>query len=118
MLFNRRGLFPFQAGGLGYGAKLSKFSWSSFLTNANKTLGVVNQTIPLFYQVGPMWRNAKTMFRVFGELKKTERDNNTQENNKPNTEENNSNVATKSSDDSNISSIKQTNEVNSPSFFI
>lgn len=46
-----------------------KFNWSNFLSNTQKTLNVVNQAIPIFYQIKPIWNNAKTMFRIMGALK-------------------------------------------------
>lgn len=55
------------AGGLGN--LLSRFSLSGFLNGASKTLNVVNQAIPIFYQVRPMINNAKTMFRIMGAVK-------------------------------------------------
>lgn len=48
---------------------LGKFSFSGFLNGASKTLNVVNQAIPIFYQVRPMINNAKTMFRIMGAVK-------------------------------------------------
>ena len=42
----------------------SKITFSGILNGASKTLGVINQAIPVFYQVKPIWNNAKTMFRV------------------------------------------------------
>ena len=39
-------------------------NWSGLLTNANKTLDVVNQAIPLVRQAGPMVNNMKSMFRI------------------------------------------------------
>jgi len=47
----------------------SKFNFSNFLTGASKTLNVVNQAIPIFYQVKPIINNAKTMFRIMGAVK-------------------------------------------------
>ena len=46
------------------------FSFSSFLDGTQKTLGVINQAIPIVYQVKPMLRNAKTMFKIADELSK------------------------------------------------
>lgn len=46
-----------------------KFDWGSFLSNAQKTLNVVNQAIPIIYQIKPIWSNAKTMFKIVGALK-------------------------------------------------
>lgn len=39
-------------------------NWGGFITNASKTLGVINQAIPLVRQVGPMVNNMKSMLRV------------------------------------------------------
>lgn len=46
------------------------FNWGSILTNTQKTLGIVNQAIPVIKQVSPVVKNAKTMFRVMNEFKK------------------------------------------------
>lgn len=54
--------------GIGKGL-FSKFSFTDFLNGASKTLNVVNQAIPIFYQVKPMINNAKTMFRVMSAVK-------------------------------------------------
>lgn len=45
-------------------ANTSKITFSSILNGASKTLGVINQAIPVVYQVKPIWNNAKTMFKV------------------------------------------------------
>ena len=45
-------------------ANTSKISFTSILNGASKTLGVINQAIPVFYQVKPIWNNARTMLRV------------------------------------------------------
>jgi len=58
------------AGGLLKGIT-SKWSWNGFLTSTGKTLNVINQAIPIFYQVRPIVKNAKTMFRVLGAVKDT-----------------------------------------------
>ena len=42
----------------------SKVTFSSILNGTSKTLGVINQAIPVFYQIKPIWNNARTMFRV------------------------------------------------------
>jgi len=49
--------------GSGFSA-LRSFNWGGFINNASKTLGVINQTIPLVRQVGPMVNNVKSMLRV------------------------------------------------------
>ena len=40
------------------------FNWSGLLTNANKTLNVVNQAIPLVRQAGPMVNNMRSMLKI------------------------------------------------------
>lgn len=50
-------------------------SWSSILNNTQRTLGIVNQAIPLVKQATPMINNAKTMFRIMNEFKKEETPN-------------------------------------------
>ena len=46
----------------------SKITFSGILNGSSKTLGVINQAIPVFYQVKPIWNNARTMFRVVKEI--------------------------------------------------
>lgn len=67
--------------GLGIFGKLgSSFSamrginWGGLITNASKTLGVINQAIPLVRQVGPMFNNMRSMLRV-ASIFKDETDN-------------------------------------------
>lgn len=45
-------------------ATSSGITFSGILNGASKTLGVINQAIPVFYQIKPIWNNAKTMLRV------------------------------------------------------
>lgn len=54
--------------GLGF-LSLRNINWSNILNNTQKTLNVINQAIPVYYQIKPIWGNAKTMFRVIGALK-------------------------------------------------
>ncbi len=42
----------------------SGLTLSGFLNGASKTLTTINQVIPIMYQVGPMFKNAKTMLKV------------------------------------------------------
>lgn len=48
-------------------------SISNFLNGTQKVLNIANQTIPLVKQVKPIIGNAKTMFRVMNEFKKTDK---------------------------------------------
>lgn len=54
----------FSRSGLGKG-----INWSSILDNTQKTLGVINQALPIIHQVGPIISNAKTMFRIADEIR-------------------------------------------------
>ncbi len=70
-MFNR-GISPYGAYGLG-GAVKQGINWSSLLTNTQKTLGIINQAIPAFYQVKPIFNNMKTMFRLVNEINKDDK---------------------------------------------
>lgn len=50
-------------------SSLKNINWSTFLGNAQKTLGVINQAIPIIYQVKPIVNNAKTVFKIANSLK-------------------------------------------------
>lgn len=47
-------------------------NFSSIINGTQKTLGIVNQALPLIRQAKPVLNNAKTMFKVMNEFKKTE----------------------------------------------
>ena len=47
-------------------------NWSSILSGTQKTLNIVNQTIPLIKQISPVMSNAKTMFKIMNEFKKVD----------------------------------------------
>lgn len=47
-------------------------NWSNILSNVQKTLGIVNQAIPMVKQVSPIVNNAKTMFKIMNEFKKVD----------------------------------------------
>ena len=46
--------------------------WGSILSGTQKVLGVANQAIPMIKQVKPVVKNARTMFKVMNEFKKTD----------------------------------------------
>jgi hypothetical protein len=70
-----RSLFPMNAvanatrGGLfsrlgsAFGA-IKALNWSGLINNTSKTLGLINQTIPLVRQVGPMMGNMRSMLKL------------------------------------------------------
>lgn len=43
---------------------LKNIKWGSILDGTSKTLNVINQAIPVVYQVKPIINNAKTLFKV------------------------------------------------------
>ena len=49
-------------------ASLKEINWQLILDGTQKTLGIINQAIPVFYQLKPMVNNAKTLFRIAGAL--------------------------------------------------
>lgn len=81
----------------------SKITFSGILNGASKTLGVINQAIPVFYQVKPIWNNARTMLRVVKGLNSNDNNNN-----------NNSNMHTRENTTMNE---KKREQVNAPTFF-
>lgn len=50
-------------------AGLRSINWSGLINGTSKTLGVINQTIPLVKQVGPVMNNMKSMLRVASAFK-------------------------------------------------
>jgi len=43
---------------------LKNLKWTEFLDGTSKTLGVINQAVPVIYQIKPIMNNAKTMFKI------------------------------------------------------
>ncbi len=60
----------------GIGSLIKKINLSSILSNTQKTLNVVNQAIPLYYQVKPMFKNIKMLSKITSELVKSSNKNN------------------------------------------
>ena len=62
--------YPYYTRPTGFFAGLkAKFDWGAILNNTQKTLNIVNQAIPLAYQVKPIINNAKTVFRIMGAVR-------------------------------------------------
>ena len=77
---------------------LKTIKWGEFLDGTQKTLNVINQAIPVVYQVKPMMNNAKTLFKIANIMKNP--DNTVKENTISNNE------------------LKQSSPNNSPIFYI
>ena len=54
---------------------VSKLNWGTILSNTQKSLGIINQAIPIVYQVKPIIDNAKTMFKIAGAVKDSDSSN-------------------------------------------
>ena len=47
-------------------------NWGGILNGTQRTLSIINQTIPTIRQISPIVKNAKTMFKVMNEFKKVD----------------------------------------------
>ena len=65
----------------GFFSSFKNMNWSTFLDGTQKTLSIINQAIPVIYQIKPIYQNAKTIFRVAKELKNDEEKNITKKEN-------------------------------------
>lgn len=43
-------------------------NWNNILNNTQRTLGIINQAIPIVYQVKPLLNNARTLFKIAGAI--------------------------------------------------
>ena len=43
---------------------LKNIKWADLLDGTQKTLNVINQAIPIVYQIKPLANNAKTLFKI------------------------------------------------------
>lgn len=93
-------------------------NWGSILNNTQRTLGLINQAIPVVKQVTPVMKNAKTMFKVMNEFKKVDEpvmsQNQEIQNNRNQTFKENTYSKKQTNDTPQISSVSY----NEPTFFI
>ena len=63
-------MYPYQNPSLFAGAinTIKNIKWGTILDGTGKTLGVINQAIPIVYQVKPLVTNAKTIFKIANEI--------------------------------------------------
>ena len=100
-------------GGLLARLGLRNINWSNLLNSTSRTLGVINQAIPIVKQAGPMFNNMKSMLKiasVFNDVTDS-RNNNVNSNITSNKKE--EKKTTNSNDN-----INSYNYNNSPNFFI
>ena len=69
---------------------LKAFKWGEFIDGTQKTLNVINQAIPIVYQVKPIVSNAKTLFKI-ADIIKSPSENTTNNNEEDTNTSNNSN---------------------------
>ncbi len=48
-----------------------RVNWGNLLNNTQKTLGIINQAIPIVYQMRPLVNNARTIFKIAGAMNDT-----------------------------------------------
>ncbi len=51
------------------GHNFKNINWKNLLDGTQKTLSVINQAIPVIYQIKPLINNAKTAFKVVNAIK-------------------------------------------------
>lgn len=93
----------------------SKINLSSLLSNAQKTLGVVNQAIPLYYQVKPVFKNLKALGKIGKEFTKINGNSN-QSSNENVQQETVTNISNNNVTTSNI--IDNQNDYPTPTFYL
>lgn len=117
--------------GNAFGA-LRAINWGGLINNTSKTLGIINQTIPLVRQVGPMVGNMRSMMKLASAFKdetdsKPTLPNNTTNQNTTSSQNNyipnNSNIDNNTSTNQNTKPKKEsytpiTTADDSPTFFI
>lgn len=103
-------MYPYGNPGLfARGLRLTRgINWGNLLDGTQKTLGVINQAIPIVYQVKPIINNAKTMLRIASQM--ASNDNNI----------NNNQVNISKTNNTQINQVKSpvSNTINRPIFYI
>ena len=114
-MFGNRFFSPYTSYGLG-AATRTGINWSGLLSNTQKTLGIINQAIPAFYQIKPIFNNMRTMFKVYNEFNKddTNTTNSTTNNNNPTNNYNNQLNYTQNNTNNNIDNYSD----EGPNFFL
>ena len=92
---------------------IKSLNWGGFINNTSKTLGIINQTIPLVKQVGPIVGNMRSMIKI-ASIFKDETEPTTQSAKRHNKDKNISNTNPINKQDNNTNN----NEDYSPNFFI
>lgn len=118
-----RGASLFGRLGNAFGA-IKAFNWSGLINNTSKTLGIINQTIPLVRQVGPMVGNMRSMLRLASAFKdetdttNTSNSNHSKINNNNSTTNNNHIQVQEKNDIEKKETLRDNITSDSPTFFI
>ena len=112
-LFSRLGLGNIFSG-------LRRVNWGGLINNTSRTLGIINQTIPLVRQVGPMVNNMRSMLKVASIFKdETDTPTTTKSTSTKTTNTTNQTSTTnKNFNNKEISPIKTNTDYNNPTFFV
>ena len=92
---------------------LGKINWASILSNTQKTLNVVNQAIPLYYQVKPVFKNLGALGRITKEFSKMGNVNSNEVSQTNNVQTETQNVINNETGDA-----INVNEIPNPTFFL
>lgn len=98
---------------------IKTINWGGLINNTSKTLGIINQTIPLVRQVGPMVTNMKSMIKVASLFKdETDIPRNTQRNQVQPQNRTTNNIQNNSITETTYSKTTTEEYTESPTFFI
>ena len=98
----------------GFFKSLANIKWGTILNNTQKTLNVINQAIPVYYQIKPICSNLKSFGKIMSAF--NDQSDNTNSNNNLNTNTNINNLNRNSNSNEIIE--KKENSQNLPTFFI
>ena len=102
----------------GFFKSLGAIKWGSILNNTQKTLNVINQAIPVYYQIKPICSNLKSFGKIMSIF--SEPDNNGNNNNNINNNNQINNYNTNQNNNLNQENVlnKKENSQGLPTFFI
>jgi len=93
-------------------ASKTKLNWHTVLNNTQKTLNLINQAIPVIYQIKPIYNNAKTIFRVMNSVREVDKPIIKKSNNQEDI------LAKKRKEEITNSNVNANKNSNSPTFFL
>ena len=94
-------------------ASLRNINWGGILDGTQKTLGVINQAIPIVYQVKPIFSNMRSLFRIANEINAPDTPSQ-----KSNVSQSNTVFSTSSNANSSTNNSSNKNYTTNPIFYI